>query len=213
MDRSRLPHILLCGLISSLFAPLAAAQHRDTRAQVLTAPYQRWLAEDVSYIITNDERSGFLKLTSDQQRDRFIEDFWERRNPDPGSGNNTFKEEHYRRLAYTNQHFAAAVAGYKTDRGRIYILYGPPDEREQHPGHHDLGTPGSAPLTALYPSDIWRYHFIPGVGNNVVFEFIDTCLCGQYRLREDPTKKRPSSRRDKNQPLPVKTFTGAVQVR
>ena len=123
MDRSKLSHILLFGLISSWFAPLSAAQDRDTRAQVLPAPYQRWLAEDASYVITNDERTGFAKLTSNQQHDRFIEDFWEQRNPDPGSAKNTFKEEHYRRLAYNNQHFAAAVAGYKTDPGRTYILY------------------------------------------------------------------------------------------
>jgi hypothetical protein len=143
-------------LISSLFAPLSAAQNRDAAAQVLPGPYQKWLDEDVRYIITVEERTDFAKLTSNQQRDRFIEDFWERRNPHRGSAENTFKEEHYRRLAYTNQHFAAGVV-------------------------------------------------IPDVGKDVVFEFVDTCRCGVYRLREDRTQKRPSSPRDKNQPVPLKT--------
>jgi len=205
MDRSRLSHILLGALISSFFPPLSAAQSHDAAAQVLPAPYQKWLDQDVRYIITAEERTDFAKLTSNQQRDRFVEDFWERRNPQQGSAENTFKEEHYRRLAYTNQHFAADGAGYKTDRGRIYILYGPPDEREQHPGGPDISVPPSASLSAPNPSDVWHYHFIPEVGKDVVFEFIDICRCGVYRLREDPTRKRPSPKRDKNQLVPLKT--------
>jgi len=176
MCRLPLLPILLCGLISPLVA------------QSLPAAYQKWLDEDVRYLIRDSERSDFEKLMTDQQRDNFIQEFWDRRNPDPGSTENSFKREHYRRLAYANQNFAAGMPGYRSDRGRIYILYGMPDQREQHPGRTDIGIPGSAPLAVLYPSDVWRYHFIRGVGRDVVFEFIDTCRCGDYRLREDPTK-------------------------
>ena len=90
--------------------------------------WRKWLNEDVVYIITDQERADFLKLTTAQQQDQFMEDFWERRNPTPGSAENPFKEEHYRRIAYVNQHFAASVPGWKTDRGRFYIMYGPPDK-------------------------------------------------------------------------------------
>jgi GWxTD domain-containing protein len=168
-------------------------------------PYQKWLDEDVVYIITEQERADFAKLTTDEQRDKFIEDFWERRNPNPGSAENPFKEEHYRRLAYVNQHFAAGIPGWKTDRGRIYIIYGPPDQREQHPGSADPSTSATSPLRQRYPSDIWRYHLINGIGRDVFFVFVDKCLCGQYQLQNDPTKKRPPSMKEKENLVPVKT--------
>ena len=186
----RLSHILLCGLILLFFVTPVTAQDRNAAVQALPGPYQKWLDEDVGYIMTDEERTEFTKLETDQQRDRFITGFWERRNPNPGSEKNKAKEEHYRRLAYVNQHFAAKVPGWKTDRGRIYVIYGPPDEREQHPGLVGTGIPASAPLSMSYPSDIWRYNFIDGVGKNVIFGFIDTCLCGEFRLRDDPTKKQ-----------------------
>jgi GWxTD domain-containing protein len=204
MYRFRLSHILLCGLISPFFVTsLAATQNGDPAAQPLSPPYQKWLDEDVRYLITDTERTEFGALKTDQQRDKFVEEFWERRNPSPGSADNKFKEEHYRRLAYTNQHFAAGVAGYKSDRGRIYILYGPPDEREQHPGSADAGIPDDAPLRVRYPSDVWRYHILNGVGRDVVFEFIDHCRCGEYQLQEDLSKRRLPSPRRKEKPLRI----------
>jgi len=142
---------------------------QDTAEQVLSPRYRKWLDEDVRYIITDQERAEFTKIISDQQRDEFVARFWERRNPDPGSPRNTFKEEHYRRLAYANTHFAAKVPGYRTDRGRIYILYRPPEEREQHPARNRF-VPASAPATSRFPSDIWLYHYIKGVGHNVVMD-------------------------------------------
>ena len=199
MCRLRLLPILLCGLMSPLVAQSASKPDRTVGAQSLPAAYQKWLDEDVRYLIRDSERSDFEKLATDQQRDTFIREFWERRNPNPGSTQNSFKSEHYRRLAYVNQNFAAGgVAGYKSDRGRIYILYGRPDQREQHPGRTDIGIPARAPLALRYPSDVWRYHFIRGVGRDVVFEFIDTCRCGDYRLQEHPTSKsKPSTRNDR----------------
>lgn len=200
MYRFRLSHILLCGLISLLFPtwPTAAQTGDAATTQVLPATYQKWLDEDVRYLITEEERAEFATLTTNRQRDKFIEDFWERRNPDPGLAENAFKKEHYRRLAHVNQHFAAGAPGYKTDRGLIYIVYGQPDEWEQHPGR-DISIPPSDPMSERFPSDSWRYHFIQGVGRDVVFEFVDTCRCGEYQLRKDPTKKRP--RREKMVPV------------
>ncbi|HKV78510.1 MAG TPA: GWxTD domain-containing protein [Candidatus Sulfotelmatobacter sp.] len=184
----------------------ALAQKVSLRPQKPPGPdlaYKRWLDQDVRYIITDQEHTDFDKLTTDQQRDKFVEEFWERRNPSPGSRENNFKQEHYRRLAYTNEHFAAGVAGFQTDRGRIYILYGPPDEREQHPGSGGVKLPASTPDSIRFPSDVWRYHFINGLGRDVVFVFIDYCRCGKYGLQEDPPKKRIPSTRN-GQLTPVK---------
>jgi GWxTD domain-containing protein len=132
-----------------------------------------------------------------------------RHNPNPGSAENRFKEEHYRRLAYVNQHFAAGAPGYRTDRGRIYILHGPPDEREQHPGIGDGSIPASAPLNIRYPSDVWRYHNPKGIGKDVLFEFIDNCRCGEYQLQEDPTNNRGRSATGKQKFSPARRVVPA----
>jgi len=152
------------------------------------ARYQKWLDEDVFYIITDDEKSAFEKLTTNRQRESFVINFWERRNPTPGSASNAFKEEHYRRLAYVNEHFASRIPGWKTHRGRIYILYGPPDERETHPAISGISLPRQAPDTR-FPTDMWRYHQLAGVGQNLAFVFIDRCRCGNYVLVDDPSLK------------------------
>lgn len=170
--------------------PSPSPTKRKNAGRIAIGVWQKWLSEDVVYIITDQEHADFAKLTTDEQRDKFIEDFWERRNPAPGSQENKFKEEHYRRVAYTNENFAAEIPGWKTDRGRIYIIYGPPDERAQNPGRSNVGTSDNAPLSVRYPSEVWRYRYIEGVGRNVAFEFIDSCRCGKYELREDPTKIR-----------------------
>ena len=149
----------------------------------------KWLTQDVAYIITDEERNAFKSLQSDAEREHFIEQFWLRRDPTPGTVENEMKEEHYRRIAYANEHFAAAIAGWKTDRGRIYITYGPPDEKESHP---------SGNATSTVPFEQWLYHFIEGVGTNVVIEFIDPNKTGEYRMTTDPSAKDavdPSPRR------------------
>src|ERR1017187_6602225 len=142
--------------------------------------YQRWLDEDVRWIITDEERAAFLRLSKDEDRDRFIEAFWLRRDPTPGTVENEFKEEHYRRIAYANEHFSAGIPGWKTDRGRIYITYGPPDEKESHPA-------GNA--TSAVPNEQWLYHLIAGVGTNVIIEFVDPDKTGEYRMTMDPNEK------------------------
>jgi GWxTD domain-containing protein len=174
-------------LVSAL--PLLAAQGQDqgstapseARSQLdaaLAAPYQKWLDEDVRWIINDQERVAFRKLPTDDQRDAFVIAFWERRNPTPGA-ENTFKEEHYRRLAYANTEFASGVPGHRTDRGRIYVMYGPPDLIE---ANHALSP----------PSEVWRYTFIKGIGRNVVLSFTDACRCGNYQLTHgDSESGRP----------------------
>ena len=135
---------------------------------VLEPEYSKWLHEDVGYIIDQSERAAFLRLATNEERDKFVVQFWERRNPTPGAPNK-FKEEHYRRFAYTNQHFASGVPGWQTDRGHIYILYGPPDELEAHPH-------------AAVPNEVWLYHHVPGVGDNATITFVDSTGRGDYRL-------------------------------
>ena len=114
-----------------------AAKQRSQRDKdlfkELDSQYKKWLNEDVVYIISPEERSAFLHLQTNEEREQFIEQFWQRRNPDPDSAENTFKEEHYRRIAYTNEHFSSGIPGWKTDRGRIYIMWGAPDEIQSHP--------------------------------------------------------------------------------
>ena len=136
----------------------------------------KWVKEDVVYIITDQERDAFQKLTADPERNRFVEQFWVRRNPVPGSGKNDFKEEHYRRIAYANKRFASGIAGWKTDRGRIYIIYGPPDEIESQP---------SKTQTSFAHED-WAYHHIEGIGDRVLLTFEDRAGKGNYTLTRDP---------------------------
>ena len=141
----------------------------------------KWLTEDVAYIISNDERKAFKNLQSDAEREHFIEQFWQRRDPTPGTPENEMKEEHYRRIAIRQRPLCGyQVAGWKTDRGRIYITYGPPDEKESHP---------SGNATSTVPFEQWMYHFIDGVGTNVVIEFVDPDKTGEYRMTTDPSAK------------------------
>ncbi len=172
----------------------ALAQSKQAPAPApdpLATPYRKWVTEDVAYIITNEERAAFKNLQSDPEREHFIEQFWLRRDPTPGTPENEFKEEHYRRIAYANEHFAAAIPGWKTDRGRIYIMYGPPDEKESHPSGGPYRRPsqeGGGTITT-FPFEQWRYRLIDGVGTNVIIEFVDPTMTGEYHMTTDPTAK------------------------
>ena len=157
----------------------------------METPYKKWLSEEVPYIITNEERAAFKKLSTDDERESFIENFWERRNPNPGSPGNEFKEEYYRRIAYSNEHYASGIPGWKTDRGRIYIMYGPADEIESHPsgGQYERPPSEGGGSTTTYPFEDWRYRYIDGVGTNVILEFVDPSMTGEYHLTIDPGEK------------------------
>jgi GWxTD domain-containing protein len=153
--------------------------------------YKKWLDEDVTYIITPEERSAFLRLQTNEEREQFIEQFWLRRNPDPDSPENTFKEEHYRRIAYANEHYASGIPGWKTDRGRIYIMWGPPDEVDSNPsgGSYERPADEGGGETSTYPFEDWRYRYLEGIGNNVEIEFVDPTMTGEYHLTMDPSEK------------------------
>ena len=143
------------------------------------SPYTKWLEEDVVYIIDSRERTAFQSLRTDAERDHFIEQFWLRRDPTPGTPENEFKTEHYRRIAFANGRFASnSAAGWRTDRGRIYILFGPPDEIESHPS--------GQPPASDFPFEQWLYHHIKGIGDNVIIDFTDEAKTGEYRMTKDP---------------------------
>ena len=167
--------ILSMGLLLSMFCVFAAAQQTAPAGQSEASKaeaYAKWLNEDVVYIIKDEERAAFKKLRSNEEREKFVEQFWLRRDPTPDTAENEFKEEHYRRIAYANSHWGvAAVPGWRTDRGRIYIVYGPSDELEVHPAQ------------AL---EQWLYHHLQGIGDRVIIDFTDPKHTGDYRMTMDP---------------------------
>lgn len=172
----------------------AAKQQKQSQRSLereLDSQYKKWLNEDVVYIITPEEKNAFLHLSTNEEREQFIEQFWQRRNPDPDSPENTYKEEHYRRIAYANEHFASGIPGWKSDRGRIYIMWGPPDEIDSHPtgGTYERPSDQGGGETSTYPFEDWRYRYLEGMGNNVELEFVDPTSTGEYHLTMDPSEK------------------------
>jgi GWxTD domain-containing protein len=157
----------------------------------LSKTYKKWLDEDVRWIITDEEQKAFKLLSNDEERDQFIEAFWQRRDPTPDTIENEFKEEHYRRMAYANEHFAAGIPGWKSDRGRIYIMYGPADEIESHPsgGSYQRPMEEGGGETSTFPFEDWRYRYLEGIGQEVIIEFVDTCMCGDYHMTMDRSEK------------------------
>jgi GWxTD domain-containing protein len=164
---------------------------KDAVKEKLGGVYKKWLDEDVRWIITDEELSAFKKLTNNSERDAFIEEFWRRRDPTPDTAENEYKEEHYRRIAYANEHFAAGMPGWRTDRGRVYIMYGKPDSIDSHP----MGGPYQRPAeegggsTETYPFEVWRYRYLEGIGQEIEIEFVDDCSCGAYEMTMDRSKK------------------------
>ena len=180
--------------VDPLSRPLSEKQRRANEKALhreLQETYKKWLEQDVRYIIGDEERSAFMKLSNDEERDQFIEQFWLRRDPTPDTEENEYKEEHYRRIAYANEHFAAGIPGWRTDRGRMYIMYGPADEIESHPsgGTYDRPMEEGGGTTSTYPFEQWRYRYLEGVGQEVIIEFVDTCMCGDYHMTIDRSEK------------------------
>src|SRR5438034_569325 len=209
-----IPSLLSLGLLLTVNSGYAAknkdknaAQGRDTVAKPLTekekrkreeklrkeleTPYRKWITEDVTYIITDEERTSFKRLSTDEEREQFIEGFWLRRDPTPDTVENEFKEEHYRRIAYANEHYASGIPGWKADRGRIYIMYGPADEIESHPsgGTYERPPEEGGGTTSTYPFEKWRYRYIEDVGSDIIIEFVDPTMSGEYRMTMDPSEK------------------------
>jgi GWxTD domain-containing protein len=174
--------------------PIPEAQKKaNARAlkQELSKTYKKWLSEDVAWIITDEERKAFMQLSNDEERDQFIEAFWQRRDPTPDTEENEFKEEHYRRIAYANEHFAAGIPGWKTDRGHMYIVFGPADEIDSHPsgGTYERPQEEGGGETSTFPFETWRYRYIEGIGQEVIIEFVDTCMCNDYHMTIDRSEK------------------------
>ena len=163
----------------------------DSEEASRSAYYKKWLNEDVVYIISDEEKKVFKNLQNDEERESFIEQFWLRRDPDPRTSENEFKEEHYRRIAYANERFASGVPGWKTDRGRIYIVFGEPAEIESHPAggtYERLPWEGGG-TTSTYPFERWRYRHIDGIGDDVEIEFVDASMSGEYRMAMSADEK------------------------
>jgi GWxTD domain-containing protein len=175
--------IVVAGLGQSVTPPAQKpASLRTPKRDGDTALSKAWLDEDVIWIITAGERAAFKLLQNDEERDQFIDAFWARRNPTPDTFNNEFQVEHYRRIAYANAHFGARIAGWGTDRGHVYIVYGPPDRIDSYP----LGKTGEASAGAessWHPLEVWKYSYLEGVGADVVIEFVDPCSCGDYQMK------------------------------
>jgi GWxTD domain-containing protein len=153
--------------------------------------YQNWLNQDVTYIISNEEEAAFKLLATDEERDQFIEQFWLRRDPTPDTAENEFREEHYRRIQYANEHYAAGIPGWRTDRGRIYIVWGAPDEIESHAsgGSYQRDAKEGGGQTSTFPFERWRYRYLEGIGNEIIIEFVDNCQCNDYHIALDPNEK------------------------
>jgi GWxTD domain-containing protein len=166
------------------------AQQKELRGE-LHGTYKKWLDQDVRWIITDQEMKAFKNLSNDEERDSFIENFWLRRNPNPDSPENEYKEEHYARIAYANEHYAAGMPGWKTDRGHIYIAYGKPDSIESHPsgGNYERPMDEGGGSTSTFPFEVWHYRYLAGIGDNIDIEFVDTCMCGAYHMTLDRSEK------------------------
>jgi GWxTD domain-containing protein len=173
--------------------PMTDKQRRQQQEKLrkeLETPYKKWLVEDVGYIISDEERKAFKVLQTDEERDQFIEQFWLRRDPTPDTEENEYREEHYRRIAYANEHYASGIPGWKSDRGMIYIKYGPADETDVHNGGTETRSfQEGGGQTSMYPYEDWRYRYIEGIGSNVEIEFVDTTLSGEFRMTMDPSEK------------------------
>ncbi len=157
----------------------------------LATPYKKWLEEEVPYIITGEERSAFLQLQTNEEREQFIEAFWQRRDPTPDTVENEFKEEHYRRIAYANERFSSGIPGWRTDRGRIYIMWGPADQLESHTQGELYNRPMTegGGQTTTYAYEDWTYHYMEGIGQNITIEFVDPTGTGEFHITMDPGEK------------------------
>ncbi len=187
----RSPKILTAAALcwGLLAEPLAFSQ--EQRQEESEDYFKKWLREDVVYIISDEERKVFQQLSTEEEKEQFVEQFWFRRDPNPRTAENEFKQEHYRRIAYANERFASGLPGWMTDRGRIYIIHGEPAEIESRPtgGTYERPFHEGGGSTTTYPFEVWRYRYIEGVGDDIILEFVDPTSSGEYRLALNPEEK------------------------
>lgn len=182
--------ILVCAQSRKPASPNERQRDAKLRKE-LTSAYRTWMNAEVGYIITDEERQAFNRLGTDDERQQFVEQFWIRRDPTPDTEENEYKEEHYRRIAHANERFSSGVPGWKTDRGRIYITFGPPDETETHASGGSYLRPieEGGGTTATFPFEIWRYRHLENIGSDIQIEFVDPTMTGEYRMTIDPSEK------------------------
>lgn len=200
----RIAQVLICALFASSFPGVAQDdkkakeqekrkkdQQRASQAEKMNSVYRKWMDEDVAYIITDEEKKIFKSLKTDDEREQFIEQFWLRRDPDPDTDVNEYREEYYQRIAYANENFASGIPGWKTDRGRIYIMFGKPDEKESHPSGGSYNRPvwEGGGTTSTFPFEIWWYRYLEGVGSDIEIEFVDPTGSGEYRIARNANEK------------------------
>ena len=166
-------------------------EEKDASREEAVDYYEKWLNDTVVHIIAHDERAVFEKLTSPEEKENFIEQFWRRRDYDPRTMINEFKEEHYRRIAYADDHFSSGLAGRNTDRGRIYIMHGAPADIESFPagGRYDRTLDEGLGTTIVFPFERWRYRNLEGIGSNIIIEFVDQTFTGDFKLAYHPDEK------------------------
>lgn len=187
--------VLAAGVSVVSAQPTTPSQDPSTKVRKVTKEaakvYRDWVNKDVDYIITSEERKAFKALQTDEERENFIENFWRRRDPNPDTEENEFREEYYERIAYANEHFTSGIPGWKTDRGRIYITWGKPDSIESHPsgGSYDRPSYEGGGSTTTYPFEIWFYRHLDGVGDGIEIEFVDPTGTGEYRIARNANEK------------------------
>lgn len=171
--------------------PLAGKKKKFAQPSKEGSAYKNWADEEVRWIITDEEREAFKLLTNDEEREKFVEGFWNRRDPTPDTVENEFRDQYYQRVVYANERFSSGIPGSETDRGRIYIVYGPPDEIESHPlgGTYDYPASQGGGSTQTFPFELWRYRYIADIGQDIVIEFVDPCMCGDFHMTMDPNEK------------------------
>lgn len=188
---------VVAGVVLLLGASVLFAQEPDVSDKVRKTQeeaaeiYQNWLSKDVKYIITPEEKKAFKALKTDEERENFIENFWRRRDPNPDTEENEYREEYYERIAYANENFTSGKPGWMTDRGRIYITWGKPDSIESRPmgGAYDRPAWEGGGTTTTYPFEIWFYRNLDGIGSGIEIEFVDPTGTGEYRIATNPNEK------------------------
>jgi GWxTD domain-containing protein len=185
--------VMMAGTIAPALAQEKSQKDRNEskKREELKSVYKKWMDEDVNYIITEEERKAFKALKTDEERDQFIEQFWLRRDPDPDTPENEYKDQYYERIQYANERFSSGIPGWKTDRGRIYVTFGKPDQIESHPsgGSYDRPSYEGGGSTTTYPFEVWWYRYIEGIGSDIEIEFVDPSGSGEYRIARSPNEK------------------------
>jgi len=193
MMRPLIYRLLMLGILSAAASSGAASPQSGgaRKEEPVRSYYQKWLEEDVYWIISEEERDVFAKLTTDDEREAFIQQFWDRRDPDPSTADNEFKIEHYRRILYANEKFTAGISGWKTDRGMVYIKFGHPDSLVSKPtgGPYERERKEGGGFTSIFPIERWTYRHIEGVGDDVELEFVDDKGGGLFELTFDKQRK------------------------